>query len=174
MTHGTKALDVRLPKNKQFDNMDRRSQVLTAFPAASKNPPLRSPTGPKTSTKDNALEDELPTDNTQSEFVAPDYEFDQFDMELGDNIGKFVCDGLDEATPGAAVDLVDDDFENELGTCASQQMTVQEALDREYRDISRLGIIQVAGDDRLGRKVIVFSACRLPANGGVDLQRLYE
>lgn len=55
-----------------------------------------------------------------------------------------------------------------------KEMTVQEALDVEYRDIARMGIIQVAGDDRLGRKVVVFSACRLPPYDRVDYQRLYE
>uniref|UniRef100_A0A0X3P122 Rho GTPase-activating protein 1 n=1 Tax=Schistocephalus solidus TaxID=70667 RepID=A0A0X3P122_SCHSO len=133
------------------------------------DPQMQLPTLPKIPSSENTFEDEMLTDNTQSEFVGPDYEFDQFDTELAENI-----DGLDVETPAPADELVEEDYENELGTCASQQMTVQEALDREYKDISRLGIIQVAGDDRLGRKVIVFSACRLPVHGGVDLQRLYE
>ncbi|KAL7058870.1 hypothetical protein AAHC03_013625 [Spirometra sp. Aus1] len=140
-----------------------------------KDSQLQSPTPRNLPTRESTVEEDLTTDVTQSEFVCPDYEFDQFDMELAENIGNGLGeDGLDGETPATADDLVDEDFENELGTCAAQQMTVQEALDVEYRDISRLGIIQVAGDDRLGRKVIVFSACRLPVNGGVDLQRLYE
>lgn len=55
-----------------------------------------------------------------------------------------------------------------------QEVTAQEALDVEYQDIARMGVIQVAGDDRLGRKVVVFSACRLPDYDKVDYQRLYE
>ncbi|VDM22652.1 unnamed protein product [Hydatigera taeniaeformis] len=55
-----------------------------------------------------------------------------------------------------------------------KEVTAQEALDVEYKDIARLGVIQVAGDDRLGRKVVVFSACRLPPYDEVDYQRLYD
>lgn len=53
-------------------------------------------------------------------------------------------------------------------------MTAQETLDVEYKDIADLGVIQVAGDDRLGRKVVVFSACRLPDYDKADYQRLYK
>ena len=53
-------------------------------------------------------------------------------------------------------------------------MSVQEVIDSDFPDISRLGILQVAGDDKLGRKVIVFSACRLPNIEQINHQRLLE
>ncbi|VDQ11544.1 unnamed protein product [Trichobilharzia regenti] len=54
----------------------------------------------------------------------------------------------------------------------SQELSVQDVIDSDYPDISRLGVLQGAGDDKLGRKVIVFSACRLPASDLIDHQRL--
>ncbi|KAA0197226.1 Rho GTPase-activating protein 8 [Fasciolopsis buskii] len=54
----------------------------------------------------------------------------------------------------------------------AQELSVQDVIDSDYPDISRLSILQVAGDDKLGRKVILFSACRLPAVDLIDHQRL--
>ncbi|KAM7542080.1 hypothetical protein Aperf_G00000007657 [Anoplocephala perfoliata] len=54
------------------------------------------------------------------------------------------------------------------------KMTTQEALDTVYKDIVRLNVIQVANADRLGRKVVVFSACRLPDFDKDVYQRLYD
>ncbi|KAM7542366.1 hypothetical protein Aperf_G00000007666 [Anoplocephala perfoliata] len=54
------------------------------------------------------------------------------------------------------------------------EMTTQEALDVVYKDIAGLNVIQVADADRLGRKVVVFSACRLPDFDKDVYQRLYD
>uniref|UniRef100_A0AA82N3H0 Rho-GAP domain-containing protein n=1 Tax=Schistosoma mansoni TaxID=6183 RepID=A0AA82N3H0_SCHMA len=67
--------------------------------------------------------------------------------------------------------LIDEDFERELG-CAAKELSVQDVIDSDYPDISRLGVLQGAGDDKLGRKIIVFSACRLPAADLIDHQHL--
>ena len=47
-------------------------------------------------------------------------------------------------------------------------------IDQEFKDISKLSIIQLAGDDYLGRKVVVFSSCRLPDASTLDHQRLLQ
>lgn len=44
--------------------------------------------------------------------------------------------------------------------------------DHPYYDIARHQIIEVAGDDNYGRKVIVFSACRLPPQHQLDHHKL--
>lgn len=43
-----------------------------------------------------------------------------------------------------------------------------------FSDIARHGIIEMAGDDAYGRKVIVFSACKLPPKTELDHDRLLE
>ena len=50
---------------------------------------------------------------------------------------------------------------------ADDQAALDEELEDEedYLDISRLGIVEVVGDDSAGRKVIVVSACKLPPVG---------
>ncbi|KAM7542135.1 hypothetical protein Aperf_G00000007639 [Anoplocephala perfoliata] len=112
------------------------------------------------------------------DFINPDFEFDQFDTELAAtknyNRDEANEDGEDESGGGLSPNVfVEEDFEAELGP-AAQEMTAQEALDVEYKDIAGMGVIQVASDDRLGRKVVVFSACRLPDYDKVDYQRLYN
>ncbi|VDN99458.1 unnamed protein product [Rodentolepis nana] len=116
----------------------------------------------------NALDEQ-----STGDFINPDYEFDQFETELAAvNVVNENEDG-DSLALISPKEFADEDYEAELGT-AAQELTVQEALDVEYQDIARMGVIQVAGDDRLGRKVVVFSSCRLPDYDKVDYQRLYE
>ncbi|XP_070190826.1 rho GTPase-activating protein 8-like isoform X3 [Littorina saxatilis] len=64
--------------------------------------------------------------------------------------------------------LIDEDFEAELGT------PQEEDAHSEFTDVERYGIVEVAGDDLYGRKVIVVSACKLPSNKNFDHQRLLE
>ncbi|XP_063043989.1 rho GTPase-activating protein 1 isoform X2 [Engraulis encrasicolus] len=46
------------------------------------------------------------------------------------------------------------------------------AWDDPYYDIARHQIVEVAGDDNFGRKVIVFNACRMPPHHQLDHQKL--
>ena len=41
----------------------------------------------------------------------------------------------------------------------------------DFTDLAELGIVDVVGDDKGGRKIIVVSACKLPANKAFDNQR---
>ncbi|KAM7378594.1 hypothetical protein PAMA_013483 [Pampus argenteus] len=43
-----------------------------------------------------------------------------------------------------------------------------------YYDVARHGIIQVSGDDKYGRKLIIFSSCCLPPSHQLDHRRLLE
>lgn len=47
-------------------------------------------------------------------------------------------------------------------------------LSHPYYDIARHGIIQVSGDDKYGRKLIVFSSCCLPPSHQLDHLRLLQ
>ncbi|XP_025099861.1 rho GTPase-activating protein 8-like isoform X3 [Pomacea canaliculata] len=64
--------------------------------------------------------------------------------------------------------LIDEDFEAELGTPPDEEEQ------SEFGDVEKYGIVEVAGDDLYGRKVIVFSACKLPSNKSFDHQRLLQ
>jgi len=46
----------------------------------------------------------------------------------------------------------------------------EESLE-DFSDIAEHGIVEVVGDDKEGRKIIVVSACKLPANKDFDSQR---
>ena len=41
----------------------------------------------------------------------------------------------------------------------------------DYSDIAQHGIVDVVGDDKSGRKIIVVSACKFPPNKSFDNQR---
>uniref|UniRef100_A0A8C6Z3T1 Rho GTPase-activating protein 8 n=1 Tax=Nothoprocta perdicaria TaxID=30464 RepID=A0A8C6Z3T1_NOTPE len=47
-------------------------------------------------------------------------------------------------------------------------------INHPYYDVARHGIIQLAGDDNSGRKVITFSCCRMPPSHQLDHTRLLE
>lgn len=112
--------------------------------------------------------------------VEPELEFDEMGLELAaedvfpelqwselakeeKEEGQFRSGAI---TPDG---LIDEDFEEELGSPSEEDVNYPGS---EFRDIAKYGIIQVAGDDTWGRKVIVFSACRLPPSVDVDHQRL--
>ena len=62
----------------------------------------------------------------------------------------------------------------ELGSPATPQVEsrgFEEENVEEFSDLAELGIVDVVGDDKGGRKIIVVSACKLPANKGFDNQR---
>ncbi|XP_067674547.1 rho GTPase-activating protein 8-like isoform X1 [Haliotis asinina] len=64
--------------------------------------------------------------------------------------------------------IIEEDFEKVLGT------PQEEEAQSEFSDVEKYGIIEVAGDDLWGRKVIVFSSCKLPSNKTFDHQRLLQ
>ncbi|GAB0177257.1 rho GTPase-activating protein 8 [Grus japonensis] len=47
-------------------------------------------------------------------------------------------------------------------------------INHPYYDVARHGIIQLAGDDNSGRKVITFSCCRMPPSHQLNHTRLLE
>ncbi|KAG5445044.1 Rho GTPase-activating protein 1, partial [Clonorchis sinensis] len=113
----------------------------------------------------------FPPSSYLTDFETPEMEFDECSLELaGNKEGSLEGSAFnsDRVTPDG---IIDEDYERELGM-AAKELSVQDVIDSDYPDISRLGILQVAGDDKLGRKVIIFSACRLPAADLIDHQRL--
>ncbi|KAK2146628.1 hypothetical protein LSH36_594g03053 [Paralvinella palmiformis] len=69
--------------------------------------------------------------------------------------------------------FIEEDFEEELGS-PLQDDEDDDDPNIEFRDIAKFGIIEVAGDDIFGRKVIVFSACRLPPHRDLDHNRFLQ
>nr|CAH8868006.1 unnamed protein product [Trichobilharzia regenti] len=125
----------------------------------------------ETSRRGSKCDDNMPVHSAFSEFEIPEMEFDEFELELAAQKEFSSDEQLFDSGRMTPDGLIDEDFERELG-CAAKELSVQDVIDSDYPDISRLGVLQGAGDDKLGRKVIVFSACRLPASDLIDHQRL--
>lgn len=99
----------------------------------------------------------------------PELEFDEDGTELSASKEELAKEAEGGAFRGGAITpdgLIDEDFEKELGTPAEEEGPT------EFSDVERFGVVEVAGDDLYGRKVIVFSACKLPSNQTFDHQRL--
>ncbi|XP_060555400.1 rho GTPase-activating protein 8-like isoform X3 [Ruditapes philippinarum] len=131
-----------------------------------------------------------------SDFQDPEYEFDEDGLDLaakegevrsgetnshqtpvlhwdiGTELSRNSSEGCAPFRSGSITPdgLIDEDFEEEIG----QPIDEDEAEAGDYHDIARHGIIEVAGDDVYGRKVIVFSACKLPPKTELNHQRLFE
>lgn len=82
-------------------------------------------------------------------------------------------------------DFTDDNFEEQLSqapqACGGGLDSLSyPAVDGDsipfdvYTDIARYGIVDVVGDDTLGRRVIVVYACRLPSNKELDWTRFLQ
>ncbi|KAL5103130.1 Rho GTPase-activating protein 8 [Taenia crassiceps] len=102
------------------------------------------------------------------EFEIPEYEFDD---EIPDLEGDL--DDDDFEGPISPEEFIDEDFERELGWY-EKELSIQEVIDSEFRDISRLGIIQVGVTDHDGRSAIALFACRIPSIGLIDHDRLLQ
>ncbi|XP_074231784.1 rho GTPase-activating protein 8 isoform X2 [Camelus bactrianus] len=48
------------------------------------------------------------------------------------------------------------------------------SMNHPFYDVARHGILQVAGEDRLGRRVVTFSCCRMPPSHELNHRRLLE
>ncbi|XP_039197300.1 rho GTPase-activating protein 8 [Crotalus tigris] len=79
----------------------------------------------------------------------------------------------------AEIELQKDEAENrtmgETGNFSAAQSNREFGISiNNPHDVARHGIIHLAGDDCLGRKVIAFSSCRLPASHQINHRQLLE
>ncbi|CAH1798595.1 unnamed protein product [Owenia fusiformis] len=121
--------------------------------------------------RENIEEPQLEFDETGLELAAAadmsEDELEELAKEEAENQSMFRTGAI---TPDG---LIDEDFEDELGS-PCEEVVNDTSKESEFQDISRYSIVQVAGDDNYGRKVIVFSACRLPPCKDLDHQRLLD
>lgn len=111
----------------------------------------------------------------EEEFGAEEYEEEE----------PVVCTGGRDYLKSPMSDgTIEEDFEEalakevaaagELGSpetpCVEGNIFREESTE-DFSDLADLGIVDVVGDDKGGRKIIVVSACRLPGNKGFDNQR---
>ena len=81
-------------------------------------------------------------------------EIAQSDVDVVDPID---LDGIYLSSPD---DLIEENFEEAFLSMATINC---DELD-DFDDVSKYGIVEVAGDDMFARKVITIYACRLPSN----------
>ncbi|KAK3098771.1 hypothetical protein FSP39_022963 [Pinctada imbricata] len=104
----------------------------------------------------------------------PEFEFDESGLELAakEDLAREGPEGNAPFRSGAITPdgLIDEDFEKELGTPSDGE----EEPPGEFQDMAQHKIFEVAGDDMYGRKVIVFSASKLPPSSQIDHWRLLQ
>ncbi|CAF1011627.1 unnamed protein product [Didymodactylos carnosus] len=116
--------------------------------------------------------------NPRTSMEEPQMEFDDHDINLiADKEGAYggiTTSGSVHGVGGKTRTLgkgnitsdgiIDDDFESELSGHASTE--IHDTEDPDYilmQKIAAFDIVQCFGDDKFGRKIIICSACRLPA-----------
>lgn len=118
----------------------------------------------------------------------PNLEFDDTELQHtavdGDLAEKLVeAGGLDYLESPVSDGTIEENFEEELvnaPTLASGMDSLSYPFldeddpedEEDFSDVSRYGIVDVVGDDTVGRKIIVVSACKLPSNKELDHTRL--
>ncbi|KAK0044680.1 rho GTPase-activating protein 8 isoform X1 [Biomphalaria pfeifferi] len=116
-------------------------------------------------------EPELEFDEDGTELSASKEELEAELEEEPSFVRQLAKDAEGGAFRGGAITpdgLIDEDFEKELGTPSEDDAS------GEFSDVEKFGIVEVAGDDLYGRKIIVISACKLPSNKGLDHARLLQ
>ncbi|GAB6018723.1 hypothetical protein CHUAL_000399 [Chamberlinius hualienensis] len=105
-------------------------------------------------------EPQLEFDDTELEHTA--------DLEKEDS-GEYVESPVSDGT-------IDENFEEQIGFDPPPlKMAIENGEEaQDFSDIAKYGIVEVAGDDYSGRKVIVISACKLPSNKTFDHDRFFR
>lgn len=104
---------------------------------------------------------------------GPELEYDEragLELEAKEELARESSDGSAFRSGSITPDgLIDEDFEKELGTPSDGE----EDEIAEFNDVAKYNIIEVAGDDTYGRKVIIFSSCKLPPSKELDHNKLF-
>ncbi|KAK1906293.1 Rho GTPase-activating protein 8 [Dissostichus eleginoides] len=77
----------------------------------------------------------------------------------------------------AEIELQKEEEEDEDQSCVTDGPSTNSCSSdpsHPYYDVARHGIVQVCGDDKFGRKLIVFSSCCLPPSHQLNHRRLLE
>ncbi|VVC94272.1 unnamed protein product [Leptidea sinapis] len=94
----------------------------------------------------------------------PRLEFDDSELIASttlDSIPPELLDMSDDFSRLSAIGSIEENFEKELALDSSSHAF-------ETSGLNRSGAIEVVGDDVIGRRIIVISACQLPPNNNVN------
>ncbi|XP_061716512.1 rho GTPase-activating protein 1-like [Cydia pomonella] len=71
---------------------------------------------------------------------------------------------------------IEENFEEELATKLEEIYTeiASTTLDDNFADLRGSGLVEVVGDDAIGRRIVVVSACRLPSNKELSPDKLLK
>lgn len=89
--------------------------------------------------------------------------------ELGSPVSDFTDENFEEELAEVAEESMDS-----LAFCPSSYPPVDDPNSDKFLDIAQYGIVDVKGDDSVGRKIIVVYACKLPPVIKMDHQRFLE
>ena len=74
-------------------------------------------------------------------------------------------------TPVVTSKIFEGDMIMEVRVECVYKMVISDVSIEDFSDLAEHGIVDVVGDDKGGRKIIVVSACKLPPNKDFDNQR---
>lgn len=161
-----------------FDDIHVREDLLQEFD------PLSQPTG----SVHNQCEQDLSRDTfTEGLSRGSRLILDRVQETTLANAGETVGEGLREnggiSESCEGCNQIDETIEvadegtTEVNSEDGKPATLPQGLNRlddNFRDIAQHHILSVAGDDKSGRPVIVFSACRMPPVRSIDHTRLFR
>lgn len=85
-------------------------------------------------------------------------------------MGSPVSDFTDENFEDELAEAIDETFDSFI----SSYKELGDTLDVNFREIAKFGIVDVKGDDSLGRKIIVVYACKLPPHNKINHTHFLE
>ncbi|XP_049812123.1 rho GTPase-activating protein 1-like isoform X1 [Schistocerca nitens] len=132
----------------------------------------------------NDNEDPYPSLSDYHDY-EPNLEFDDTELQhatvTSDLEEKVEATGLDYLESPVSDGTIEENFEEELVNAPvistgvdslSYHFPEDDGEEDDFSDVANYGIVEVAGDDTYGRKVIVVSACKLPSNKEINHDRL--
>lgn len=113
-----------------------------------------------------------------SEFhdYEPSLEFDDSELIQTSGLAPLppeLLDIPDDLLERSASDgTIEENFEEELASAPEVYAEITSSQDESFEELTGTGLVEVVGDDEVGRRIIVVSACRLPPSKDLQPDKL--
>ncbi|CAB3248473.1 unnamed protein product [Arctia plantaginis] len=120
--------------------------------------------------------DESYTSLSEYHDYEPSLEFDDSELIQSSGLAPLppeLLDLPDDLLERSASDgTIEENFEEELARAPEVYAEIASSLDESFAELNGTGLIEVVGDDEVGRRIIVVSACRLPPSKDLHPDKL--
>ncbi|XP_021186766.1 rho GTPase-activating protein 1 [Helicoverpa armigera] len=120
----------------------------------------------------NPEPEELYTSLSEYHDYEPSLEFDDSELIQTSGLAPLPPELLDIPDDLPSDGTIEENFEEELATAPEVYAEISSSAEDCFAELNGTGLVEVVGDDEVGRRIIVVSACRLPPSKDLHPDKL--